>query len=166
MGKLAQNLPAGISDPLHILPPWSSIALVIAAIILIVAILIWAIAYFLSKRIQHKKPPPELAAPYQDGSISGTINSIEKKYTKSREYREGCHVLSAVMKSHIEKKSGVEIEEMTPDEIILSLKSNAGLYFEDLGTLQFRKKNPLKKEFVNACESSKKTAKNRHRARK
>jgi len=166
MNDFAQNLPAGLADPLHILPPWSTIALTAALILLVVAILIWAVAFFLSRRQPEGKFISEIAEPYRDGSISGKISKIRDEYTGSRDYRQGCHALSAVMKSHIEKRSGLDIEEMTPDEITVSLKGNAGLYFEDLSELQFRKKNPLKREFVKACETSKKVAKNRHMPRK
>ena len=167
MDKFLKELPAGMADPLHILPPWTSLALTLGFLILLLVMLLWALVYYLTNRPQATdKLPSEPARPYQGSAIDAAIDKIRLTHSELENYREGCHVLSAVIKTHIEKLTGLDVEEMSPSEIGANLKGNVGNFFSDLSILQFGRKEPTKNQFFSICDDSKKIAKARHGVRR
>ena len=159
MDNYVKDLPTGLADPLHIFPPWSSTFLLIAIALLLLAILFWVLAYLYSKYRQNQEARP-YQAPSMDGhnrkDTLGVIDSIRVKYQETRNYREGCHMLSAAVKTHIETKTGLEVEEMTPGEIARNIEGEeTARFFNKLGGLQFNLAEPEKNDFLNICEESK-----------
>nr|MBP9165571.1 hypothetical protein [Leptospiraceae bacterium] len=92
-----------------------------------------------------RKPRP----PVQPAEVlKERIEIIQKNYSSNFQYRDGLHELSALMRTHFESKTGIEMEEMTAEEITSRLKDKKiTKFFIDLTSLQFGKENPMKSEF-------------------
>ena len=95
----------------------------------------------MQKEIQKRKPRP----PVQPAEVlKERIEIIQKNYSSNFQYRDGLHELSALMRSHFESKTGIEIEEMTSHEISKRIKDKkVGKFFYNLSSLQFGKENPI-----------------------
>ncbi|HMV41388.1 MAG TPA: hypothetical protein PK079_04650 [Leptospiraceae bacterium] len=143
---LLADLPNGIAPPVHILDlrynqdvrNW-----ILLPILLIT--LYWLYRYFKSmqREIQKRKPkfPPE---PIE--VLKQKIETIHNQYSENR--RSGLHELSSTMKKHFESKMGIDIEEMTSEEISRRVKDkNITNFFLKLALLQFGKQHPEKEDF-------------------
>ena len=145
---LLAELPNGIAPPVHMFD-WrynQEVRNWILLPILLLA-LYWLYRYFknMQKEIQKRKPRP----PVQPAEVlKERIEIIQKNYSSNFQYRDGLHELSALMRSHFESKTGIEIEEMTSHEISKRIKDKkVGKFFYNLSSLQFGKENPMKSEF-------------------
>ena len=109
---LLAELPNGIAPPVHMFD-WrynQEVRNWILLPILLLA-LYWLYRYFknMQKEIQKRKPRP----PVQPAEVlKERIEIIQKNYSSNFQYRDGLHELSALMRSHFESKTGIEIEEI------------------------------------------------------
>ena len=165
MGDIVKDLPEGLAGPLHILDPIVETALYVVLALVVLLIGLYALAYWLYNRRRRPETPPKVAVRSR-GAIVEAIQEIRSGYAERKHYRTGCHALSSLMKTHIEEKTGLEIEEMTPGEIDLCLKKNAAGYFRQLSYLQFSRHNPKRDEFFDICEKSIQIAKASRRLKK
>ncbi|MBK8398201.1 MAG: hypothetical protein IPL26_23545 [Leptospiraceae bacterium] len=142
------ELPNGIAPPIHMFD-WrynQDIRNWILLPILLIT-LYWFYRYFknLQKDIIKRKPPKPIVS---SEVLKEKIETVERNYSSNFKYREGLHELSLILKSHFESKTGIEIEEMTAEEISKRIKDKKVIgFFNNLSSLQFGKKNPLKSEF-------------------
>lgn len=149
-------LPAPPADPLHILPYWS-LMLLMAAALLFLLFLAGLLLQYLSRRRSSapaSPQPPVPRAPVPEPSISvGTrIKALEREFLKSKAYREGCHALAGVAKSHLGKRTGKPIERMTSPEIaILVDDERVGGFMTRLSRRRYGREEPRRKHFVEAC---------------
>ncbi len=145
---LLAELPNGIAPPVHMFD-WrynQEVRNWILLPILLIA-MYWLYRYFKNrqKEIQKRKP----RTPVQPAEVlKERIEIIQKNYSSNFQYRDGLHELSALMRNHFESKTGIEIEEMTAEEIKSRIKDKkVSSFFSNLSELQFGKQNPMKSEF-------------------
>lgn len=149
-------LPAPPADPLHILPYWSVLLLLIAALLFLL-LLAGLVLQYLSRRrgsAPASPPPPVPRAPVPEPSISVAtrIEVLERKFLESKAYREGCHALAGVAKTHLGKRTGKPIERMTSPEIAIMVKDErVGAFMTRLSRRRYGRDEPRRKHFVEAC---------------
>lgn len=156
-----ENLPYTLADPLHILP-WWLIPLFRALIFLFLAFLL--IKYFgrikdiisrLLRREGLRGKPGKKA--YR---IIPIIERIKEENLERMSYRKGLFELSEVMKSHMERTSGLPVEEMTSGEISRHIQvREPGKFFREMDHLVFREISPGRKDFTRMFGWAKKIVK-------
>lgn len=155
--KFLAELPNGFAPPVHIFD-WKynqEIRNWILLPILLVT-LYWLYRYFRSmqKEIEKRKPRP---TPEPIEVLKEKIDTTQKSY--SNNLRAGLHELSAIMKNHFELKMGIEIEEMTSEEIGRRVKDKKVVnFFAKLSSLQFAKDKPEKEDFDEIFSEAKITS--------
>ena len=149
MKLLTRDLPAPAADPLHILPPFMPLLLGLAGAALLVSVGIWLLMYYFSTR-QAMTPRVRQHSRTAD-NVAAQIRAIQKRTNGTGEFREGCHELSFLLKSHFEQSTGLQVEEMTPGEIARTLKGPLVGFFGELSRLQFGRPEPEKTDFDRAC---------------
>ncbi len=154
---LAAALPEPPADPLHILPPEILLMLLAG-----VALLLLALAWLVLRRFLRRKPPatatppPPVRKPEETGTpeagFTVRIEAIERKYLKTKEFRDGCHVLAAAVKTHLGQSTGLDAERMTSPEIARAVKDQrVGRLMTDLSWRRYGRGEPRRKHFVEAC---------------
>lgn len=161
------QLPVDLLKPLPIIPDWFFPTLkaigwsLLAMVVLTIAIYLY---------LRYRKKIPEYVPKYREDmeyaqnhyrEVYDTINRIKMKYLKNQSFRDGLHDLSASLKTYLERATGMEIEEMTSEEIGSSL-DNKGIteFFYRMSLLQFGRVAPGEKEFLSAINHSRRTIKN------
>jgi hypothetical protein len=161
-----ENLPYTLAEPLHILPWWFTLvfwALLIILLALLLKKYLGRIKEIL-QRLLHREPLPGRGRK-KGHRIIPVIEEIEGENLKRKTYRKGLFELSEVMKSHMERASGLQVEEMTSGEISRFLRiREPGKFFRQMDLLVFREKNPGRKEFVTMFGRAKKLAKKKIKA--
>jgi hypothetical protein len=142
------ELPNGIAPPVHMFD-WRYNQEVRNWILLPILLitLYWLYRYFknLQKEIQKRKPRLPV---HTADTLKEKIEIIQRNYSSNFQYRDGLHELSALMRFHFESKTGIEIEEMTAEEIKYRIKDKkVSNFFLNLSFLQFGKEEPMKSEF-------------------
>lgn len=143
--QLTMDLPAEPHGFLHILPGWLPLLLGLALILLLLATALWLFAYWYSRHRKKAKPPASFPAATTD--IGREIANLRRRIQRSEDYREGCHLLSALLKQHLERKTGLEIEEMTAREIAQFTEGLPARFFVELSGLQFGRAEPKGDDF-------------------
>ncbi len=149
-------LPAPPADPLHILPYWS-VLLLLAAALCFLLFLAWLLIKFLRRRrppTPTPAPPPVPRAPVPSPSIgiATRIEAIERKFLESKAFREGCHALAGVTKAHLGKRTGKPVERMTSSEIASAIEDpSVGGFMTRLSQRRYGRDEPRRKHFVKAC---------------
>ena len=155
MASLLATLGAGPAGPLHVLPLWiypAGMLLIAAAVLAAVVWVLMKIAFRKSRpRPVYRAPGP---APTMPRDITGKIQDIRSEHLKSGDYRKGCHVLSAEVKTYLESVTARQIEEMTAREIARCLGESAGKFFRQLASLQFAEEEPSRKSFTKICDEA------------
>jgi hypothetical protein len=161
-----ETLPYTLAEPLHILPWWFTLvfwALLIVLLALLLKKYLARLKEFIRKLIE--KGPLPGGEGKKGHRIIPVIEEIEDENLAGKTYRKGLFELSKVMKSHIERVSGLQVEEMTSGEISRYLRiREPGKFFKQMDLLVFREKNPGRKEFVRMFGRAKKLAKKRIKA--
>ncbi len=146
-------LPAPPADPLHILPTLS-LWLLLAGIALLFLALAWLLfRYLRRKRSQSPPQPPPVLQPTPVVSPAigfGTrVEAIERKFLKTKAFREGCHTLAAAVK----KQLGVE--RLTSPEIVRAVEDRrVGRFMTRLSWRRYGRDEPRRKHFVAACRQA------------
>ncbi len=158
-----ENLPYGLAPPLHILPWWISLVLQ-ALLFILLALLLWKypgrIRDMVRRHFSVKTLPGRPGEKYS--GIIPLIESIRDENLKGKTYRKGLFELSEVMKSHMERISGLQVEEMTSGEISRFIRiSEPGKFFRQMDLLVFRERHPEKTEFIRMFGKARKLAKMR-----
>lgn len=153
-------LPYGPVEALHILPPGSLLAILLTAIAALLALMIWM--WWLKRR--RRSIQDQVTRKTQPGSkkhgFAAVVHSIRDHHLESRDYREGCHELSAATKSHLERTAGFEAEEMTVEEIATHLNSpQLEAFLACLRGHQFGKVPPNRNQFKALCRDAPRAAK-------
>ncbi len=149
-------LPAPPADPLHILPYWSVLLLLAAALLFLLA-LVW-LAYRLLRRRRPESPAqappsvPRAPVPAPAAGITSRIEAIERKFLETKAFREGCHVLAAAAKAHLARHTGKPVEHMTSPEISIMIEdARVGGFMTRLSRRRYGRDEPRRKHFVTAC---------------
>jgi hypothetical protein len=154
LGSFFLSLPGGPAGPLHILSPWVIVLLkflLAAAVAAVVVSVFLLLARQKKRRRQARRPYPGRLPPL---SIEQRIVILRDFFLERKDYREGCHALSAEMKTWLESITAMQVEEMTVREITRSLGEDAGDFFRELGELQFDLRNPSKRKFAAMCKKA------------
>lgn len=154
MGSFFLRLAGEPAGPLHIISPWT-----IAMLKFVLALAVASLAVWLFLRLAREKkrkrtarrPYPGRARPQ---SIEEKITALRDFFMGRKEYREGCHMLSAEMKTWLESVTAMQVEEMTVREITRNLGPETGEFFKELSELQFDLRNPSKKRFASMCRKA------------
>lgn len=152
----AGALPAPPADPLHVVPEWS-IMLLEAVAILLALFLAWLALRYLPRRrppapAPAPPPVPRASVPVPSAGVATRIEAIERKFLKTKEYREGCHVLAGVAKAHLGKRTGKPVERMTSPEIAMVIEDpRVGGFMTRLSRRRYGRDEPRRKHFVKAC---------------
>jgi hypothetical protein len=148
-----KQLPADLADPLHILSPipWQTLAWLALAALLAALWLLWR--KLRRRRLPATAPPPANAKPPRRGTgIRATIDAIQQRYIDV-DPRDGCHQLSAALRSHYETVSGKRLSTATVREILAAIGDGAvPRLFGLLADLQFDREEPTRSDFRGACE--------------
>ena len=149
------GLPAKLAEPLHIIPEWILIVFTIFKWIFIFAIIL-IIIFFIYRYIQKKKiVNNDSSVRHVSKGFEVNIASIKKRVLEEKDYRKGCFLLSNELKTYMEKKTNINVEEMTIHEIRTKFKSkNIGKFFENLRELQYQKKEPNVTDFHYIADNS------------
>ncbi len=153
---LAAALPEPPADPLHILPP-ASLPVLLAAL----AVLLLVLAWMMLRRFSRRKPaaattPPPVPEPAATGTpetgFTARIEAIERKYLKTKEFRDGCHALATAVKTHVGRSTGLDAERLTSPEIARAVEDQrVGRFMIDLSWRRYGRNEPRRKHFVEAC---------------
>jgi len=147
-----KELPADLADPLHILHPipWQALTWLMLAALLAALWMLW-------RKLRNQQKPataPSTAAGARRGApgIQGIIDAIQQRYLDV-DPRDGCHELSAALRSHYEAASGKPLSTSTVREIVAAIGDGSvprllGL----LADLQFGRQEPTRSDFRGACE--------------
>lgn len=154
MGSFFLRLAGEPAGPLHILSPWTiamlKFVLALAVVSLVVLFFLWLAKEKKRKRTA-RRPYPGRTRPQ---SIEEKITELRDFFMGRKEYREGCHMLSAEMKTWLESLTAMQVEEMTVREITRNLGSETGEFFQELSELQFDLRNPSRKKFAAMCKKA------------
>jgi hypothetical protein len=151
------TLPHAAVEPLSILPPWL-VVMVLLAIPLLLLLLMALVFWWVWRRMQKlsdaelrqrgnvpKRPRPR--------GLGERIEAIRRHHLELHLYRDGCHALSGALKSHLERRTGVEVEELTVAELEPRLAdSRQGQYFIDLRSCQYGRRQPGRRDFESLCD--------------
>ena len=88
-----------MADALHIFPTWTSALLGILLGLVITAIVVGLLVYWLRKNRVNRPPEPFPAREIsRAGGFGALVQGIRREYEASEDYRAGCHALSAALK--------------------------------------------------------------------
>ncbi len=158
-------LPESPAGALHVLPPASLLALLAlaATFLLLLAVMI---ARRLLRRRQRPvtEPPtvPRATAPPPSPAISiGTrIQALERKFLKTKAFRDGCHSLAVLIKGHLAQVTGLAAERMTSTEIERAIDKlpaadpRVGGFMTSLSRRRYGRNAPRRRHFIAACEEA------------
>ena len=167
-------LPVPPADPLHVLPPASLTALLAAAaaVVLLLAFLFlrWLARRSPAEAAAGAAAPPPVPEAAPEVLISDAIAAIERRYERSKAFRDGCHALAAAVKRHLEKVTGLGVEEMTGAEIERAFAEGVrvggarhgkrvggpklGRFMTALSTRRYGREEPRRRHFVKACDEA------------
>ncbi len=159
--EVAGALPAPPADPLHILPYWS-VLLLLAAALFFALFAAWLLFRYLRRRrppVPAPAPPPVSQAPVPEPAIgvATRIEAIERKFLETKAFREGCHALAAVARAHLGKRTGKPVERMTSPEIASLIEDKrVGGFMTRLSRRRYGRDEPRRKHFVEACAEARK----------
>jgi hypothetical protein len=150
---MSEELPRGLADPLHILEPfpgWARAAIV-AALLLALLWMLWR-RWARRRRVPVAARSPRRVAPRLD-SIAEVIRRIRRRYPDAGSYRQGCHELSAVLRSFLERGSPHPFSILTAREIARALgEGEQTRLFDRLAELQFARRAPSRRDFRAICD--------------
>jgi hypothetical protein len=162
-------LPSPLAEPLHILPPWLLLAVVLAFLLALLLPFLWWWRRR-RRRLQQPVPPARSGAPLPDAVgdwFAPRVDQIVSSHCQERSYREGCHDLSAAVKLRLEQLSRLEIEEMTVTEISACLdEEGIDSFLRQLVRHQFDKLPPGKSDLKRLGKESKRLLVKRRRLRR
>lgn len=178
---MIKPLPGSPADPLHIIPPW--LIWLTAALILILLYVVyyryvkqyadrfaaWVRSFLgrLAGRLRalfSTRPVPATEQPLAVRGMSRKeveerIDTVRDTYLPRQAYRAGLFELSGVMKTYIERNCGLEVEEMTAEEIAAAFRNREpGVFFTDLETRLYGRDEPGAGELQNLCDRAKELA--------
>jgi hypothetical protein len=152
-------LPEPLSEPLQMFtlgPPVSWWQLALAAVIT------WVFWRWLLKPRPVPAPvaaPPLPAVaplPVQRSEFVTKLYALEGLYLESKDYREGCHALAALVRTYLEKQVGQEVEALTAVEMSTAFKDpRIGRFATELRDTQFARENPTRDLFRRLCREAK-----------
>lgn len=153
---LAQ-LPHKISEPLHIIETdfsgsWKNFIL----LPILLGILWWLYKYFMEKQ---KLIPQKRKRLFNTVDVNGVLEDlvkIQKNHAANFTYRDGLHELSRLMRYYFEQKTGLDVEEMTFEEIESAIKEHKIInLFKELTILQFQRREPMASEYKETFDFAK-----------
>ncbi len=163
-----EGLPAPPAAPLHILPPAILLMLLAGVALVLLALIWWLLRRFRRRRAAAEPPPPAptptptptptlqptpAAAPA--AGLADRIEAIERKFLKTKEFRDGCHVLADAAKAYLGKRTGLAVERMTSPEIAAAVEDQqVGRFMVGLSRRRYGRDEPRRKHFVEACREA------------
>jgi len=141
------DLPHAYHGPLHILPPLLEQIVTGMFLALLALILIFFFMYFYLNRRQ----PHTARLEQKPADLLGQLATQTREHGN---YRQGCHDLSRIVKAILEQKTGLQIEEMTAQEIEATVTS--GGFFLELSKQQYGPLNPDQGAFDRLLQRAKK----------
>jgi hypothetical protein len=153
-------LPEPLSGPLPMFdfgPPISWWQLVLAALVA------WATWRWLSKPVKPAAPAtvaapvPAVGAPTVPRSdFVKRLQDLEGRFLGIEDYRAGCHALAELVRTHLEKQVGQEVEALTAVEMTTVFKDpRVGRYATELRDAQFARESPTRELFRRLCREAK-----------
>ncbi len=154
--EVTTPLPSPPADPLHIMPRALFILLLAGIALLLLGLLFLLLRYFALRRpqsVEEAPPPPRLVpTPTPASSIGSRIRALEDEFLKTKQFREGCHILARLVKAHLGRSTGHPIERMTSPEIAIMVEDQrVGSFMTDLSRRRYGREEPRRRHFVKAC---------------
>lgn len=85
-------------------------------------------------------------------NLKSQIQVIHSWAKQEKQWRQACHTLSTLLKTHIERQTGLSIEERTIEEIEALLdESEIAHFFTKLSELQFAPGDPDERALKQRC---------------
>ena len=121
MGPRPNELPQGLTDPLHYAnPAWVLLPLLVLLIGAIAALVWW-----LGKRTHRAAHATGLdkatSGPSTGGNrpvgLAGQIAALRKRFLEQQSYREGSHALALLLREHFTRRRGQRLLTLTAREI-------------------------------------------------
>lgn len=146
-------LPEPLLEPLPIFSlgppiPWWQL--------LLAGLIAWGISRWLRKlkSVPTSAPatalPPVPAAPplAQMSEFAALLMSLEESFSRTGNFREGCHALAAAIRTHLEKQVGQEVEALTAVEMDKAFEDpRIGRFATELRDAQFGREEPTRDLF-------------------
>jgi hypothetical protein len=147
-------LPEPLAAPVHIVPPWLIQAapwlLLAAAFLALVLFWLW---WHRGDTDQPAYQPGEWPVPRVRGGLAERLRELSRRFLELGQPREGCHALAAELKTHLEHRSGLDVEEMTVDEIRGRFRSRrVGEFMVDLRERQYGRTEPGDKDLEDLTD--------------
>lgn len=143
---------------MHILPFWYAFIYWFLWIAGAALALIFMI-YLLSRLVKHlnTRPAREFASDaakhrqFTAIQLKRDLKIIHDDALTTKKFREGCHRMSAVLKTYFEILLKLDIEEMTADEIRVHVKEKEelGMFFTSLTVTQYQHAEPSEEQVTN-----------------
>jgi hypothetical protein len=151
------DLPEGLSEPLHLLRPWSSCWLVAAVALLLLALVVWR----LRRRRRVVKPPSAPASRWSPAPAGGPltlIQDIRRRYRDALDLRPGFDELSALLRGLLAGQltrppsPSVAAASLTAAEVAARLDDAAAAkLLQLLARHQFGRQEPTADDLDSAC---------------
>ena len=158
MAQAPPGLPAGFAEPLHILDPgegsiwqWVALAVMLLAVTAVVVALLRR--WWRWWRWWRKRPSTPPAPRSEPTVIGARIDEIQDRYNTAAGRREGCHLLSILLREQLERRRGQPFTHMTARESQQPLgHSAASRCLLTLSRLRFGRGEPSAAAFSTACD--------------
>lgn len=149
------DLPVGLADPLHLLPPFPYRDLLWTVALLLLIACWWWWRRRRRPREEATAPPAPKPVPAPPSKIDLAIDDIARRTHEARAFRQGCHELAAVLRQYFETKLGEPLSTLTVKEIDDTVDRPwlAGC-FRQLAKLQFARRVPEAPDFDDACDQA------------
>ncbi len=165
-------LPAPPADLLHILPSAKQMGWLTLAALALGLLALAVLQRLLRGRSREvaASPPPVPAratAPAPAVGIGPRIKALEEQFLLSKAYREGCHALASLVKTDLEQRTGMAVEEMTSSEIERAFAESVpvgrgalvggprlGRFMTGLAGRRYGRNDPRRRHFVEACDQA------------
>lgn len=146
------SLPAGPVDPLHILEPGPEVWPKVLAILL----LLGALLFWMLRRSQKRPTEQAVTPPPPVEAVSETVHfvdQIRERFDREGDFRRGCHALAEGLRNHLATETGKKCEHLTRQEIENQVGNLPEVpVLELLAGWQFRRQEPGRKDFHQACD--------------
>lgn len=156
------KLPQNLLDPLRILPFWFAYLywfLWIAGIALVSILFVHLTIKFI-KYLQEQREEKEFKLKeerrFSKVQLQHALANIKDETLKNKNFRQGLHRISSVLKTYYEILLKKEIEEMTASEIKANIKEKKDLgdFFTELVVIQFASELPKEQDFISYYNQS------------
>lgn len=151
------GLPAGLADPLHF--PDAEVSGWLPALLLLA--LLWLLSRWWSRRRSPAgaAPSPAPAPPTAGDWLIEALGELRREHLARRTYRQGCHDLAALLRSHFERLGSDTVRLPWTRLTAREIRQQAGdlpatRFLSQLAALRFGRAEPSRDDLEGACRQA------------